>query len=387
MEPEIEPSLPRAHRSEDAAKSGPGFVFAGRGPDSPQEGNLRWVFIGPQGLRAGWSALIFLLLTWIFLQFLGTVFVALGLIRPDDGFTPGSALAGEVVSAIALLGAAAILSRIEERRILDYNLRGPRRFAHFISGLLAGFAALSLLVGVLAWAGWLRFGPIALSGRRILSYAALWGCIFLLVGCVEEGTMRCYLQFTLTRGINFWWALGIEGALCGYLLLTVRGERVLGVYALALLGVIPCLVLYLKKVPNSGFWQAAWVTSTYFAYGHLPNRGENWIGILAAGGIGFVFCASVRLTGSAWWAIGCHAAWDWAETYFYGTADSGLSAKGHFLTTWPAGAAIGSGGMAGPEGSVVALAVILLLLLAIVILYGRRRREMLPAVAPEHIAG
>ncbi|MGB6687405.1 MAG: type II CAAX endopeptidase family protein [Terracidiphilus sp.] len=379
MEPEIEPSSPKPHRPEPDAQPGPNFEFSGRRPDSPQSRDLRWVFMGPQGLRAGWSVLIFLLLIQLFLQFLGTVCVALGLIRPDDGFTPGSALAGEIVSAIALLAAAAILSLIEERRIPDYNLRDPQPLPHFASGLLAGFAALSMLVGALAWAGWLRFGPIALTGRQIFFYAALWGCMFLLVGCVEEGTMRCYLLFTLTRGINFWWAVGIESAMCGDLLLTARGENVWGVYALALLGLIPCLALYLRKTPGAGFWQAAWVTSTYFAFGHLSNPGENWIGILAAGAIGFVFCVSVRLTGSAWWAIGCHAAWDWAETYFYGTADSGLSAKGHFLTTWPRGTALGSGGTAGPEGSVLSLAIVLLLLAALLALYGRRERAGLVA--------
>ncbi len=75
------------------------------------------------------------------------------------------------------------------------------------------------------------------------------------------------------------------------------------------------------------FWQAAWVTSTVFGLYHTSNSGENWIGILAAAFIGFVFCVSVRVTGSAWWAIGCHAAWDWAETFFYGTADSGMQGK------------------------------------------------------------
>ena len=31
----------------------------------------------------------------------------------------------------------------------------------------------------------------------------------MLVGFFEEGVFRCYLQATLTRGINFWWALGV----------------------------------------------------------------------------------------------------------------------------------------------------------------------------------
>ena len=192
-----------------------------------------------------------------------------------------------------------------------------------------------------------------------------------LVGFFEEGSFRCYLLFTLTRGINFWWALGMVGAVCLWLLLAAKGNGVWGVYRHCLLGLMPCLLLHLKKSQSAGFWQAAWVTSTLFGFIHTGNNGENWVGIFAAAAIGFVFCVSVRVTGSAWWAIGCHAAWDWAETYFYGTADSGMVVNGHYLTTSPAGNALWSGGADGPEGSLLVLGVILLLLVALIVLYGR----------------
>jgi hypothetical protein len=90
----------------------------------------------------------------------------------------------------------------------------------------------------------------------------------------------------------------------------------------------------------------------------------------------------VGLTGSAWWAIGFHATWDWAETYFYGTADSGLPAKGHLLATSPAGAQIWSGGADGPEGSLLIIPLVLLLLLALLAMYGRgKHRALNPAPA------
>ncbi len=100
-----------------------------------------------------------------------------------------------------------------------------------------------------------------------------------------------------------------------------------------------------------------------------------------------MFCVSVRLTGSAWWAIGCHAAWDWAETYFYGAADSGFPAQGHYLTTRPAGPAIWSGGADGPEGSVLVLGIILMLLAALLVLYGQKKPSPLAAPTPEAAAG
>ncbi len=125
-------------------------------------------------------------------------------------------------------------------------------------------------------------------------------------------------------------ALGVIAVLCLRLALIAKGQGAWGVYLIALLGLLPCLWLHWRRRPGSAFWQASWVTSTAFGYIHTGNYGENWLGIFATAAIGFVFCVSVWVTGSAWWAIGCHAAWDWAETYFYGTADSGNVANGHF---------------------------------------------------------
>ena len=344
--------------------------------------DLARVFIGPGGLRSGWSVAIFVAL----IVLLGSVASAIArAIHPpshSQEMSPGSGLVGEVMSVALLILATWIVALIERRKLLDYNLRGPRRGFHFASGLVCGFAALSALVGGLAAGGWLHFGPVALSGGQILLYALLWGATFLLVGCFEEGTMRCYLLFTFTRGINFQWAAGLVGCISALLLWKVHGEGAWGAYMLAVGGALPCFALQMKKVPSSGFWNAAWVTSFLFGAGHTGNNGENWIGIFAAGAIGFVFCVSVYVTGSAWWAIGCHAAWDWGETYFYGTADSGLVAKGHLLTATPAGPAFWSGGTDGPEGSVLVLAVIALLLLAVLAFYRRGRQKELAAAQP-----
>ena len=345
-------------------------------PDPEEYRGMGWAFIGDNGLRAGWSVLIFVPIYFIALFTLGTAASLIVGNIVHNRLGSGTALSagiGELVPFFAMLIAAAIVGLIEHRSILDFNLKGSRRVLNFFSGFAAGFAALSVLVGALAAGGWLHFGPIALTGTNILKFAALWGITFLLVGCFEEGVFRCYLQFTLTRGINFWWALAAVAGLCLDLVLRARGNGVWGVYAIALLGLLPCFALHWLRAQSAGFWQAAWVTSTLFGFIHTGNNGENWIGIFAAAAIGFVFCVSVRVTGSAWWAIGCHFSWDWAETYFYGTADSGLPAQGHFLTTNPAGNALWSGGTDGPEGSLLVLAVILLLLVALLVMYRRKR--------------
>jgi hypothetical protein len=353
---------------------------------------IEWLLIGDRGLRVGWVLLVLALLYRLFSLILGTAAVTVYPALAKFDFSPVAALVGESVQLCALAAAMALVARVQQRRLGDYNLTGPRPAVYFLHGLGMGFGALSALVGAMACGGWLRFGAVSLSAAQSLRFALLWALVFLLVGLFEEGAFRCSLQSILTRGLNFWWALAIVATLCLDLLVRSRGNGAdlfallgmetptaapgsgaWGVYGFALLGLLPCLLLHLKKMPTAPFWQAAWVTSTLFGFIHTGNNGENWIGIFAAAAIGFVFCVSVRLTGSAWWAIGCHAAWDWAETYFYGTADSGLVATGHVLNTTPTGNPLWSGGADGPEGSLLVLFAIALLLALLLALYGRRK--------------
>ena len=365
----------------DPANNSASPIFEGSSPDALESSGLGWAFVGRGGMRAGWSILIFAAVFYFFRILIGTVLYLFGLVGEKREISAAIILLGEAAALLALIGTAALVGLLEGRRIPDYNLADRRLTQHLFSGLVCGFAALSLLVGALVMGGWLRFGPAALSGSQALRFALLWGCAFLAVGAVEEGLFRCYGFFTLTRGIDFWWALVAETALCTYLFLNGGGNGAFGVYAAAAVGLIPCLVVHFRSHARSSFWQAAWVTSTAFALYHTGNNGENWVGIFAAAFIGFVFCVSVRVTGSAWWAIGCHAGWDWAETYFYGTADSGMVAQGHYLSATPAGNALWSGGSDGPEGSLLVLAVILTLLVALLVVYSRRGRGLSSAPA------
>jgi hypothetical protein len=404
MEPGIQSPSPAVSPAGTAADTDGPYEPLPSGSGLREVRDVHWVLAGGDGLRAGWSVLIFVLLYRVFNLFLGTVAVEIDPAIAQSDFSPAMAFIGELIPLLALLAAGAFVAHIEGRNLLAYNLTGPRRTLRFFSGIGAGFISLSALVGALAWGGWLHFGSIALSGATVCKFGVLWGAVFLLVGFFEEGAFRCYLQFTLTRGINFWWALAIIAVLCFDVLLrsrgtagiltfiwmdtlpVLKGNSAWGIYGIALLGLLPCLVLHQKQVPHSGFWQAAWVTCTVFGFVHTSNNGENWIGIFAAAAIGFVFCVSVQVTGSAWWAIGFHAAWDWAETFFYGTADSGLPAQGHYLATNPSGNALWSGGTDGPEGSLLAVGIILLVLAALLVTYGRRSHAFLRTAAAEKAA-
>ena len=201
---------------------------------------------------------------------------------PICASTPCTALntiLGEGKRVAALVVSVLIVAALERRRLLDYNLAGSRRLRLFLAGVAAGFVAVSVLVAALSEGGWLRFGPVSLAGPRIITYALAWGAGFALVGFFEEGAFRCYLLSTLTRGVNFWWALASVGLVCLYLSMSPGAHGGLGRIRGGPDRAFPCLWLQWRKTPRSGFWPAAWVTSTGFGFIHTLNNGENWMGV------------------------------------------------------------------------------------------------------------
>jgi hypothetical protein len=110
---------------------------------------------------------------------------------------------------------------------------------------------------------------------------------------------------------------------------------------------------------GAGFWGAACLTSLIFGALHGMNPGETPLGLIDTVGVGLLFCVFIRCTGSLWFAIGFHGAWDYAENYLFGTADSGNRCVGTLLTFAPRGDVYFSGGRTGPEGSVFCTAILL----------------------------
>lgn len=358
----------------------PGNVLPPRRP-APLETAL----FNERGFRAGWPVALFLLLTYFLQIVFGSVAWATGTasfhLRMDH-FGVGQEILEELAALAALFVAALIASRMDGRRLPSYFLIDPKPFRHALTGAVAGFLALSALAGTLCIAGWLSLSYAQQSSAAGLRFAFLWGIAFLLVALTEEGTFRCFLLGTLMRGMNFWWALGTLSLLVAFLLFIPDHHGAAGVYASFLIGVGPCLWIHMRRLSSSQFWQAAWTTSTAFGFVHTFNSGETAVGIFSAALIGFTFCVSLRLTGSAWWAIGFHSAWDWAQTYFYGTPDSGLIPQGSFLHSNAIGPVLWSGGKAGPEGSILVIPATLLVLGALIFVY-RSRTEVEARAAVE----
>ena len=300
---------------------------------------LRKIFIGKDGLRAGWSLLIFFAILAAFAfsaRFIVHKFLSNMLKTAGSGASamgkPSFLLAGESLQFGIIFLITWIMSKIERRPNSSYGLGGSRKLPHFFTGLLYGVICLSLLILILWKAGFLIVESRLLFGADILRYGLIWLLGFLMVGLFEEYFLRGYLQYTLTRGLA-----GLYQAI-----FKTRHSRALG------------------------FWTTALLLSTLFGLGHGNNPGESPIGLLSAGLAGAVFCLSLWRTGSLWWAVGFHTAWDWAQSFLYGVADSGLMVQHHLLATHPEGKPLLSGGTTGPEGSIFILAALALASLIIV---------------------
>ncbi|MDQ1386913.1 MAG: protease family protein [Acidobacteriaceae bacterium] len=289
-----------------------------------QPSYVRTVFLGPEGLRAGWGlafyVAMFYLMQFVVARWAGSLKLGASELWPMmwEEF-------GVVVAAVA---PAAVLARVEKRPWGVYGLPGREALGKlFWVGVVWGFASITLLLGAMYGLRVFDAGHLAMHGARILKFAAFWAAFFLLVGFFEEFFLRGYSQFTLTRAI--------------------------------------------------GFWPSAVVLSCLFGLIHSQNAGEQWPGLLAAAVIGFFFCLTLRRTGSLWFAVGFHAAWDWGETFVYSVPDSGTLFPGHLLKSSFHGPRWLTGGMVGPEGSVLCFVVIA----AVWITFDRVYREVKYEVA------
>jgi membrane protease YdiL (CAAX protease family) len=353
----MEDNLPLAPAAE------PTFVS----PEPPAKGSI---FFGRFGMRAGWGFAIFFVAVAILIVVGSLVGLAAGghlkevvtaqryaAGHPQEPkkalhlpFEPSMAIGSDGFSFFGMLAICWVFSRAERRRLGYYGI-GRNRLGDFLPGAFWGLAALSLLVLVLHSFHLLFFDQRLLFGPGIFLYGIKWLIAFLFVGFSEEYMLRGYLQFTLTRGV-----FGI-------------GEDTSPERARAI-----------------AFWIAATIMSITFGAMHLNNGGENALGILQVFFVGMVFSYALWRTGSLWWSIGFHMAWDWAQSFLYGVPDSGNISVGRLFQTHTAGKPLLSGGVDGPEGSLICVPIMLLVLAVIRFTTKPGPQpplEQLPAAAPE----
>jgi hypothetical protein len=282
--------------------------FRPRAVDHP----LTKIFFGPDGLRPVWRVSIYLAMVRILYVLLSA---ALNFVEDTDARFLWIAMASEFTLLVSAIVPALVMARLEKRSPQEYGLPVREAFGKlFWNGVLCGLAALSVLMLALHGGHAFTLGKLALHGLRIIKFAAFWGVFFLIVAFAEEFLLRGYSLFTLSQAI--------------------------------------------------GFWPAAVLLSIAFGAIHQLNPGEAWNGIAAASCIGLFFCLTLRRTGSLWFALGFHAAWDWGESYLYSVPDSGGVSPGHLFKSSLHGPNWLTGGSVGPEGSALIFVLLILLWVA-----------------------
>jgi membrane protease YdiL (CAAX protease family) len=297
---------------------------------SPQAERLRSVFLGPSGLRALWRFLIFVAIVFGLRFGIHEILVLLHLSRhgaPILDFTAKTVLLRDGLAFSCVLVASLVMAAFEKRSLGDYGLPWRGAFgARFLEGIAWGLVAECATMFTLYLTGNVAFHGYDLVGSAAIRFGLLWAAAFVMVGFFEEFLFRGYPQFTLSTGI--------------------------------------------------GFWPAAILLSGLFWLGHMGNPGETWVGGLSTSLAALLFCVTLRLTGNLWFAIGMHASWDWAETFFFGVADSGMPASGHLLNTAMSGSKWMTGGTVGPEGSVVELIVVSAVIGLLFLRFGRKKPRL-----------
>jgi membrane protease YdiL (CAAX protease family) len=264
------------------------------------------LFVGQDGLRAGWRFLLFALgiqLSVWFVEGPLEQFLARGFAVKLHELSAPALLIEEFVSCFSVFLITGIAAVLERRRGDSYGLPIDHAFGKlFWQGMLAGLLVIVFVAGAMVATGAMAIHGVALHGAEMAKLIPLWFVANVLIGLSEEYTFRGYALQSLWRG--------------------------------------------------AGFWPAALMTTAIFAGDHLEKPGENAIDIGMIFFIALILCLSLRQTGSLWWAVGWHAAFDFGQLFLIGTRNGGVTPEGHLFKVNFPGPAWLNGGELGTEASI-----------------------------------
>lgn len=298
---------------------------------------MRSIFVGPNGVRAGWRFLAYVALFLGLEQLVGMTLgpAAVKALRIDENVLDAPGLiVGELLEAIPVLVATGVMALCERKRIDAYGLPVRSAFGkRFWEGAAIGVVSAALVALAMLATGSMVIRGIALGGSALLVQPLLWGFGMILVGLNEEYMFRGYPLRALSRGV--------------------------------------------------GFWPAAIVLSLLFGAAHLNKPDENAIDIANIVLLGLFLCLTLQRTGTLWLAAGFHFSFDFMQFFVVGTRNGGAQPVGRLLDASFPGPAWANGGPLGTEASYFMLPVIALLFIYVLWRYPRVRplEEAPPATA------
>lgn len=268
---------------------------------------LRNAFVSNGMLRPIWRACLFLAIgVWIVSPITDRIWTAMAAaLHVGTDLSAGTIAFYELETLVVAAVTTGLFAIYERRRIDDYGLPVSGAFgSRFWEGLALGIAWAGLdALGMIAFGG-MKVSGFALQGTALLTAALAWAGANLVVGLAEEFWYRSYFLQTLWKSL--------------------------------------------------GFWPAAIVIALIFTSDHyFYKTGENLYDVVSLIGFSLFACYTVLRTGSLWFAVGAHAAYDFMQLFVIGTPNGSQLPVNHLLHTSFPGPAWLTGGPLGTEASVL----------------------------------
>jgi uncharacterized protein len=277
---------------------------------------LQRIFIAQDGklLRPFWRALIFYVASiWVLSPLLAGPSDAIArALNVAPGFSAGNIAISEIGTFLIALVLTGGFALYEHRRIGDYGLPLDRALRLPTLEGAAGGAAMAGLVALGMFAlGGMQVKGLAPGGNAFV-FALEWLAANICIGIAEEMFYRGYLLKTL-------WA-------------------------------------------SIGFWPAAILVALSFAADHyFYKTGENIWDVITLVSLSLLLSYSVLRTGSLWFAVGFHIAFDYSQLFVIGTPNGAQFPVGRLLDARFDGPWWLTGGVLGTEASVLMYPAIALL--------------------------
>jgi len=263
-------------------------------------------FIGADGkLRPIWRAVLFVVASIVIqTPFLDWSFArAAQWLHVPQTFSPGALALAEFENFLTALIITGAFALYERRRVDSYGLPINRAFSgQTLEGAIAGILMAGAVAAGMILLGGMHIRGLALAGGALVAYALAWLGTNICVGIAEEFWFRSYFQQTLWKAI--------------------------------------------------GFWPSATIIALIFAAIHyFLKQGENIWDVITLVSLSLLISYSLLRTGTLWFAVGFHIAFDYMQLFVIGTPNGTNIQVGLLLNVRFTGPAWLTGGVLGTEAS------------------------------------
>jgi membrane protease YdiL (CAAX protease family) len=277
---------------------------------------IKQALVGPDGkLRFFWRAVIFYSLgNWGLYPLMERPLArAAQALHFSLGLAPGYTLLHDLWNLAVGLICTGIFAVYEHRRVDSYGLPVNRAFSsHTFEGVAAGVVMAGAVAAGMIALGGMQIKGLATSGTALAISALAWLAANILIGIAEEFWWRHYLQQTLWKSI--------------------------------------------------GFWPASIVIALMFTADHyFYKQGENVWDVITLVSLSLLMSYSILRTGTLWFAVGFHMAFDYMQLFVIGTPNGSQLPEGRLLDASFNGPPWLTGGVLGTEASFLMYPVIALM--------------------------